>query len=117
MNSLTNRVSLIGATGKDPEVKIFDNGQKKVSIRLATHEYYKNKDGERVEKTEWHQVSFRGAQAEFAENYIKTGQKIAIEGKLTSRSYTDKDGVVRYFTEVVAHEVVLLSHKKEMSED
>ncbi|NVK28735.1 MAG: single-stranded DNA-binding protein [Flavobacteriia bacterium] len=112
MKTLVNRASLIGTTGKAPEVVTFDDGKKKVNLSIATNEYYKNRDGETVEKTDWHQVALWGSQAEFAENFITKGQKVAVEGKLNSRSYTDKEGVVRYVTEIVAHEVILLSPMK-----
>lgn len=96
-----NRVILIGRVGKDPEVKRFDNGGIIANFSIATDESYRNKQGEKVEATEWHNVSMNGKLAEVAEKWIKKGSKIAIEGKNKTRSY-DKNGEKRYVTEVVA---------------
>ena len=105
---MKNRVQLIGHVGQEPEVKTVNN-KKVAHITLATNDSYKNDKGEKVEQTEWHRLSAWGKTAEIIEKYITKGKEIAIEGKLTHRSYDDKDGVKRYITEVVINEVLFLS--------
>lgn len=108
---MLNKVILIGNVGKDPEVQTMQDGETKVAkFSLATSESYKNKSGERVTNTEWHNiVAWRGL-AKVIESYIKKGSQIYIEGKLTNRSY-EKDGQTRYFTEIVASEMKMLGTK------
>jgi len=108
MNAMKNRVQLIGNVGNNPEIKTFDGGKKLVSFTLATNESYKNDKGEKVEQTEWHRVSAWGKTADVIEKFVTKGKEIAIEGKLTHRSYDDKNGEKRYITEVVASDVLLL---------
>jgi single-strand DNA-binding protein len=105
---MKNKVQLIGNVGNDPEIKTFDGGKKVVNFTLATNESYKNDKGEKVEQTEWHRVSAWGNVADIIEKYVTKGKEIAIEGKLTHRSYDDKNGEKRYITEVVASDVLLL---------
>ncbi|MES2864654.1 MAG: single-stranded DNA-binding protein [Bacteroidota bacterium] len=105
---MKNRVQLIGHVGQDPEVKTVNN-KKVAHITLATNDSYKNDKGEKVEQTEWHRLSAWGKTAEIIEKYVTKGKEIAIEGKLTHRSYDDKEGVKRYITEVVINEVLFLS--------
>jgi len=111
MNSLKNSVRLVGNLGRDPEVKSFDNNRKLATLSLATNETYKNDKGEKVTETQWHNLVSWGNQAKFAEDYLKKGDEIAIEGKLTNRSYTDKDGNKRYMCEVVVNEFLKLGVK------
>lgn len=103
-----NKIFLLGNVGKDPDVRYFDNGRAVANLTLATSESYKNKMGEKIEKTEWHQVVFWSPLAEIVEKYVKKGTQIHVEGKATSRSYTDKEGNKRYVNEVEARELVLL---------
>jgi len=112
MNSLRNSVRLVGNLGMDPEVKSFDNNRKLAKISIATNETYKNDKGERITDTQWHNLIMWNAQAKMAEEYLKKGDEIAIEGKLSSRSYVDKDGNKKYMTEVVVNEFLKLSSKK-----
>jgi single-strand DNA-binding protein len=105
---MKNKVQLIGNVGNDPEIKTFDGGKKVVNFTLATNESYKNDKGEKVEQTEWHKVVAWGKTAEIIEKYVTKGKEIAIEGKLTHRSYDDKNGEKRYITEVVANDLLLL---------
>ena len=105
---MKNRVQLIGHVGQEPEVKTVNN-TKVAHITLATNDSYKNDKGEKVEQTEWHRITAWGKTAEIIEKYVTKGKEIAIEGKLTHRSYDDKDGVKRYITEVVVNEVLFLS--------
>ncbi|WP_396194624.1 single-stranded DNA-binding protein [Flavobacterium sp.] len=108
MNAMRNKVQLIGHVGQDPEVKDLEGGKKVANLTLATNDYYTNDKGEKVENTEWHKVSAWGKTAEIIEKYVAKGKEIAVEGKLTHRSYEDKDGTKRYVTEVVANDILLL---------
>ena len=101
MNTLKNSVRLVGNLGMDPEVKSFDNNKKLAKIAIATNETYKNDKGEKITDTQWHNLVMWGNQAKLAEDLLKKGDEIAIEGKLATRSYVDKDGNKRYSTEVV----------------
>ncbi|MEO3403767.1 single-stranded DNA-binding protein [Mucilaginibacter sp. CAU 1740] len=104
MNSLRNSVRLVGNLGMDPEVKVYDTDKKMVRLSIATNESYKNDKGEKITDTQWHNLIFWGMQAKIAEDLLKKGDEVAIEGKLTNRSYTDKEGVKRYVSEVVVNE-------------
>ncbi len=108
MNAMKNRVQLIGHVGQEPEVKSFDGGKKLANITIATNDYYINDKGEKVENTEWHRVTAWGKTAEIIEKYVTKGKEVAIDGKLTHRSYDDKDGTKRYITEVVVNDILLL---------
>lgn len=103
-----NKVILLGNLGKDPEVRHLENGRAVANFSIATSETYKNKQGEKVTNTEWHNVVLWTPLAEIAEKYLNKGNQVYIEGKLTSRSYEDKDGVTKYITEVVGREMTLL---------
>ncbi len=111
MSTLRNKVQLIGNLGKDPEITNLDGGKKLAKFTIATNETYKNQKGEKVTDTQWHNVIAWGKTAEIIENYVTKGKEVAIEGKLTSRSYDDKEGVKRYITEVVCNELVMLGSK------
>ena len=108
MTTMKNSVQLVGNVGQDPEIKNLEGGKKVANFSIATNESYKNDKGEKVEQTQWHRVSAWGNTADIIEKYVSKGKEIAIEGKLTHRSYDDKDGVKRYITEVLANEVLLL---------
>jgi len=108
MNALKNRVQLIGHVGQEPEIKNLDGGKKLANLTIATNEVYYKENGDKVENTEWHRITAWGKTAEIIEKYVVKGKEIAIEGKLTHRSYDDKDGNKRYITEVVANEVLLI---------
>ena len=105
---MKNKVQLIGHVGQDPEVKDLEGGKKVANLTLATNDYYINDKGEKVENTEWHRVAAWGKIAEIIEKYVVKGKEIVVEGKLTHRSYEDKDGTKRYVTEVVANDILLL---------
>ena len=107
MNTLRNKVQLIGNLGNDPEIIALDSGKKLAKFSLATNEYYKDADGQKQTKTEWHNLVAWNKTAELIENYVTKGKEIAIEGKLTTRTWDDKEGNKRYTTEVVVSEVVL----------
>ena len=106
-----NKVILVGNLGKDPEVRDLENGRAVANFSLATSETYKNKAGERVTNTEWHNVVLWTPLAEIAERFLKKGGQVYIEGKLTTRSWDDQEGNKRYTTEVVGRELTLLGSK------
>ncbi len=106
---MKNLVQLIGHVGQEPEIKNLEAGKKLANISIATNEVYYRENGDKVEKTEWHRVTAWGKVAEIIEKHVTKGKEIAIEGKLTHRSYDDKDGNKRYVTVIVANEILLLS--------
>jgi single-strand DNA-binding protein len=112
MNSLRNSVRLVGNLGMDPEVKSFENNRKLAKIAIATNETYKDDKGERITDTQWHNCILWGVQAQLAEDLLKKGDEVAVEGKLSSRSYVDKDGNKRYVTEIVVNEFLKIGLKK-----
>ncbi len=111
MSTLRNSVRLIGNVGQVPEIKNLENGQKVANFSLATNEVYYDKDGKKVTKTTWHNLVAWGKTAEIIENYVDKGKEVAIEGKLTNRSYETKEGQTRYVTEIVINEILLLGSK------
>jgi len=112
MNNLRNRVQLIGNLGTAPEVVEFKKGQKLVKLTLATNESYKNKDGEIIKETQWHNLVVFGPNAKVAEQYLEKGKEICVEGKLNNRSYDDKEGNKRYVTEIVVQDFLMLGKKQ-----
>ena len=112
MSTLRNKVQLIGNLGNDPEIITLENGKKLAKFSLATNETYKNGQGEKITETQWHNIIAWNKTADIVETYVKKGKEIALEGKLTSRSYETKDGEKRYITEVVVSEVLLLGNKQ-----
>ncbi len=111
MNTLRNKVQLIGNLGQEPEIVNLDSGKKLAKFSLATNETYKNANGEKVVDTQWHNIIAWGKTADIVEKYVSKGKEIAIEGKLTSRSYEAKEGEKRYVTEVVCSELLMLGAK------
>ena len=109
MNALRNKVQLIGNVGNTPEVLTFESGKKMARFSIATNETYKNAQGEKVRDTHWHDIVAWGKTAELIENFVPKGKEIGVEGKLTSRTYQDKEGIKRYVTEILCSEVLLLS--------
>ena len=108
MSTLRNKVQLIGNLGNDPEIVNLDSGKKLAKFSIATNETYKNNKGERLTDTQWHNVVAWGKTAKVIENYVTKGKEVAIEGKLTSRSYETKQGEKRYLTEIVCNELLML---------
>ena len=106
-----NKVILIGNLGRDPETRYTTGGDAVTNLRLATTETWKDKSGEKQEKTEWHTVVLFGRQAEIAGEYLKKGRSVYIEGRLQTRKYTDKEGVEKYSTEVVGDRMQLLGSR------
>lgn len=106
-----NKVILIGRLGKDPETRYMTNGEAVTNVGLATSETWKDKSGEKQEKTEWHNLVFYRRLAEIAGEYLKKGSMIYVEGKLQTRKYTDKAGVEKYSTEIIVNEMTMLGGK------
>jgi single-strand DNA-binding protein len=111
MTNLTNSVQLIGHLGVDPKSHKFENGGLKVSFSMATNDYYFDKSGDKVKETEWHNIVVFGKTAEIAEKYLKKGSEVILRGKLTTRSWDDKEGKKQYMTEVVASQLHLMDKK------
>ena len=112
-----NKVILVGNLGKDPEVKYLDNGVAVANFSLATTENYKNKEGEKVSQTEWHNIVLWRGLAEVAEKYLKKGASVYIEGKIKTRKWEDKEGNTRYNTEILADNMTMLGGKKDSQEN
>ena len=110
-----NKVILIGNLGKDPEVRYLDSGVVVANFSLATTENYKNKEGERVSQTEWHNIVLWRGLAEVAEKWLKKGSSVYIEGKIRSRNWEDKEGNTRYTTEILADNMTMLGKKEDSS--
>ncbi|SFW57343.1 single-strand binding protein [Sinomicrobium oceani] len=108
MNAIRNKVQLIGRLGQDPEYVNFKDGGRMARFALAIDDSYKSKDGEKVERTYWHNVVVRGGLVQVVESFVSKGKEIAIEGKLATRSWEDDKGIKRYITEVICNELLLL---------
>jgi len=103
-----NKAILVGNLGKDPEVRAIEGGRKVANFSLATTESYKDRNGERVDSTEWHNIVFWGPIVDVIEKYLKKGSQVYIEGKIRTRSYDDKEGVKKYTTEIVGQTLTML---------
>lgn len=109
-----NKVIIVGNLGRDPETRYMPNGEAVTNIAVATTESWKDKNsGDKKEMTEWHRITFYRKLAEIAGQYLKKGASIYIEGKLQTRKWTDKDGVERYTTEIIADTMQMLGGKQE----
>ncbi len=111
-----NKVILVGNVGKDPEVRHLDSGVAVTTFPLATSETYRNKEGQKVTNTEWHNIVLWRGLAEIAEKYVKKGNPLYIEGKIRTRSWDDKDGNKRYTTEIVGDNMQMLGSKQSQEE-
>jgi single-strand DNA-binding protein len=111
-----NKVILVGNLGRDPEIRYLPSGEPVANITIATSSKYKNKTGEMVEETEWHRVSFFGRLAEIVGQYLKKGRSVYVEGRIKTRKYTDKDGVEKYATDIIANEMQMLGSREGLGE-
>lgn len=109
MNALQNKVQLIGNLGSDPDIRNTESGKKMARVSIATNENYRNAKGETIKETQWHNAIAWGKNAELMEKYLTKGSQVAIEGKLVSRNYVDKEGVKRYVTEVQVNDILFLN--------
>ena len=117
MNSLKNRVTLIGNLGQDPETKTTESGKKVTNFTLATDDGYKNSDGQKVSETTWHNIVAWNGLADIAGKYLKKGRQVAVEGRIVYRTYEDKKGVTKYITEIVLNDLILLRSGKDQGKE
>ena len=108
-----NKVILVGNLGSDPEIRTLESGVKVATFSIATSESYKDKGGNKVDKTEWHNIVLWRGLAEVSEKWLKKGQTIYVEGKLQTRSWDDKEGNKRYTTEIVGQNMTMLGKKSD----
>lgn len=109
MNALRNKVQLIGRLGQDPEIRTLESGKKVAHFNLATNESYRNAEGTKIDETTWHSIVAWNGLAELSSKFLSKGREVCIEGRISYRSYTDKNGVQRNVTEIVATDLVMLS--------
>ena len=107
MNAMKNRVQLIGNVGNDPEIKTLDGGRKLANLSIATNESYTNDKGEKITDTQWHRVTAWGKTAEIIEKYVTKGKEIGVVGKLSYKTYDDKNGIKQYATAITVSELPL----------
>jgi single-strand DNA-binding protein len=112
-----NRVTLVGNLGQDPDIRHLENGSLRATFSLATNEMYKNKEGEKIAYTEWHNIVLFSRLADIAQEHLTKGRQVYVEGKLASRSYTDKQGQVKHITEIIAQNLLLLGSPKGNNSD
>jgi single-strand DNA-binding protein len=117
MNSLKNRVTLIGNLGQDPETKTTESGKKVTHFTLATDDGYKNSEGQKISETTWHNIVAWNGLADIAGRYLKKGRQVAVEGRIVYRSFEDKKGTTKYITEIVLNDLILLRSGKEPGKD
>lgn len=117
MNSLANRVTLIGNLGQDPETKTTETGKKLTHFTLATKDGYKNAEGQRVNETTWHNIVAWNGLADIAGKYLKKGKEVAVEGRIVYRTYEDKKGITKYITEIVLNDLILLRSGKDKDQN
>lgn len=108
-----NKAIIVGTLGRDPEVRYLNNGDAACNLSVATSESWKDKSGEKQERTEWHRISMFGKLAEIAGQYLAKGSSVYLEGKLQTRKWTDKDGVDKYTTEIIADRMQMLGGKEQ----
>jgi len=113
MSTIRNNVKLIGRLGKDPEIKVLEKGNKMATFSMATGEKYKDKEGNQKDSTEWHNIVAWGTLAERCEKFLKKGKEVAIDGRLSYRSWEDKTGTKHYITEVIVNDLLLVGTKSE----
>ena len=113
MNALRNSVRLIGHLGDDPKIKKLDSEKSVANFSVATNENFRDHDGNKKAETTWHKLVAWGKQAEVAGKYLKKGTEVAIEGKLTNRSYEDKNGETHFISEILVNDILILDKKSE----
>ncbi|MBN2275733.1 MAG: single-stranded DNA-binding protein [Bacteroidales bacterium] len=116
MNTMRNKVQLIGNLGGNPEIRSFENGKSVARFSLATTDSYTDANGKRISETQWHNLVAWGGLAKIAERFLVKGSEVAVEGKLIHRTYEGKDGNKKYYTEVVLHDIVMLRTRNEKEE-
>jgi len=117
MNSLRNRVQLIGNLGQDPEIRTLESGKKVAHFTLATNEDYKNGEGQKISETTWHNIVAWNGLADVAGKFLKKGKQVAVEGRLVYRNYEDKKGTTKNVTEIVLDQLMMLATPKEKGKE
>jgi single-strand DNA-binding protein len=117
MNSLKNRVTLIGNLGQDPETKTTESGKKVTRFTMATNDGYKNADGQKISETTWHNIVAWNGLSDIAERFLKKGKEVAVEGRIVYRSYEDKKGLTKNITEIILNDLLLLRSGKDQAKD
>lgn len=112
-----NKVFLYGNVGKDPEIKTLEGGSKVAKFSLATSSFHKDKEGNKVTETTWHNIVFWNKPAEIIEKFVKKGSSLIIEGEIRYRTYEDKEGNTKYFTEIIGNQLHLAGNKPEEKKD
>jgi single-strand DNA-binding protein len=112
MNSLKNKVILVGRLGQNPETKTIDGGKKVTHFTLATDDSYKNAEGQKISEATWHNITAWNGLADIADRFLKKGNQVAVEGRIVYRSYEDKKGVTKNVTDIVLSDLVLLGSGK-----
>lgn len=108
MNALRNKVQLIGRLGQDPEIKTLESGKKVAHFNIATNESYRNSEGTKIDETTWHSIVAWNGLAELASRYLSKGKEVCIEGRINYRTYSDKNGMQKNVTEIVATDLVIM---------
>lgn len=111
MNALRNKVQLIGRLGQDPDLKTLESGKKVAHFTLATGGSYKGADGSRIDETTWHSIVAWNGLAEIASKFLRKGREVCVEGRINYRTFTDRNGLQRSVTEIIASDMVLLSSR------
>jgi single-strand DNA-binding protein len=117
MNTMKNRVTLIGNLGQDPETKTTETGKKVAHFTMATDDGYKNAEGQKIKETTWHNIVAWNGLADIAGKYLKKGKEVAVEGRIVYRTYEDKKGTTKNITEIVLNDLVLLRSGKGNGKD
>ena len=117
MKTINNAVRLIGNVGMDPDLKTLSNGKVVAKFSLATTDFYTDKDGEKAQSTIWHNIAAWGKLATIAEQICKKGRRVAIDGKLSNRTYEDSKGEKRFFSEIIANEIMVMGDKSKAREE
>ncbi len=117
MNTLRNKVQLIGNLGQNPEIRTFDNGKSMARFSLATTDSYRDATGKKITETQWHNLVAWGNLAKIAEKYLIKGSEVAVEGKLTHKVYDDKEGKKKYYTEIIISDMVMMHGKSTQPEE
>lgn len=112
MNSLKNKVILVGRLGQNPETKTIEGNKKVTHFTLATDDSYRNTDGQKISEATWHNITAWNGLADVADRFLKKGVQVAVEGRIVYRSYEDKKGVTKNLTEIVLNDLVLLGSGK-----
>jgi single-strand DNA-binding protein len=117
MNTMRNRVQLIGNLGQDPEIKTLESGKKVAHFTMATNDSYKNSDGQKIDETTWHNIVAWNGLAERASKFLKKGNEVAVEGRIVYRTYDDKKGATKNVTDIVLNNLLLLRSAKGNGKD